>query len=907
MELRSKPSAATRGKSGFTLMLTLLAGVLILLFYGCFLPGHTLFSNDGPLATQVSQCHKLPEGFKGTWEDLNIIGSPGPGFLVSITYIVLLLLGPVWYAKVYAPFALLLLGLGAWRFFRKLGLSPVACILGALAATLNSIYFSTACWGVAGHPLAVGMSLFALSFLVDPSPKGRWRKMAEMAAAGLAVGAGVADGTDVGGIFSMFVAVFAIYWAIISEGPVLKNLGNGLARLAVVVLFAVFFAWHAISVVPAGAGAGGVQNKLDKAEQWNWATQWSLPKREALSIIIPGLFGYRMDAPKGLPEYLQEHLVGAEYWGAAGRDPAWDRYFASDKSAPPPNRFIRYSGGGPYAGILVALVGVWAAIQACRKRDSVFTLSQQKHLWFWIATAVVSLLLAFGRFAPFYQFLFPLPYFHSIRNPAKFLEFFSLALIVLFAHGVDALDRRGLAAAPSAGPGGFKAWWARAARFDRWWVLGCIATFAMSLGGWFIYAAHRAELERYLQTVQFDEVRAHEIAGFSINQVGWFLIFLAVAVVLFTTALSGRFAGPHAKWAGVLLGVFLVVDLGRADLPWIIFVDYKDKNATNPVIDLLRQQPYEHRVAILPFRASSPQYAILDELYGLQWAQHQFQYYNIQSLDLVQMPRMPEDLAAFETALHFDNSTNTLYLVPRRWQLTNTRYLLGAAGFLNVLNQQLDPLQHSFRIRALFNIGLKPGLTKYTQETDLTAAFTTNGPFALFEFTGALPRAKLYTRWQVNTNDQATLDTLASPQFDPEQMVLVSTPIPDSTAGTNAGNVSFVSYAPRDIKFKAEAAGPSVLLLNDRFDANWKVFVDGKVQPLLRCNFIMRGVQVPTGQHQVEFRFEPPVGALYISVAAVLVGIGLVGYLLFTKHNGQPEQKPQPTPAREKPREKARA
>jgi hypothetical protein len=881
-------------------MLTLLAVVLTVLFYGCFLPAHTLFSNDGPLATQVSQCHRLPAGFTGTWEDLNIIGGPGPGFLVSITYMLLFLLGPFCYAKFYAPIALLILGLGAWSFFRKLGLSPLACVLGGLAATLNSIYFSTACWGVAGHPLAVGMSLFALSFLVDPSPHKRWLKLAVAGLAGLAVGAAVADGTDVGGIFSMFVAAFAIYWAVIAEGPLLKNLSGGLARLAVVVGFAVFFAAHAISVVPVVAGAS--QGTRSKAEQWDWATQWSLPKREALSIIVPGLFGYRMDAPQGLPESLQEHYVGGEYWGAAGRDPAWDRYYAGGEQGPPPDpriHFPRYSGGGPYAGILVALVGVWAAARACRKRDSVFTPSQRKHLWFWVAAAVVSLLLAFGRFAPFYQFIFPLPYFHSIRNPAKFLEIFSLALIVLFAHGIDALDRRGFASAPSPVPGGFKTWWAKTVKFDRRWVAGCAVAFGVCVVGWVIYAAHRADLERYLQTVQFSEGQAHEIAGFSISQVGWFLIFLAAGLVSFIAVLSGRFTGPRAKWGGVLLGLFLVIDLGRANLPWIIFIDYEAKNATNPVIDLLRQQSYEHRVAILPFRAPSQQYAILNELYGIQWAQHQFQFYNIQSLDVVQMPRAPEDLMAFETALGFDQSTNTLHRMPRRWQLTNTRYLLGAAGYLDVLNQQLDPLQHRFRIAARFNIVLKPGVSSYRQETDLTAAITPDGPFALFEFTGALPRAKLYTRWQVNTNDQATLGTLASQQFDPEQTVVVDTPIPASSAGTNAGNVAFVSYAPKDIRFKAEAAGPSVLLLNDRFDQNWKVFVDGNPQPLLRCNFIMRGVQVPSGQHQVEFRFEPPVRALYVSVAAVFVGLVLVGCLLFIKDPVEPKQKPLPAPARE--------
>ena len=46
----------------------------------------------------------------------------------------------------------------------------------------------------------------------------------------------------------------------------------------------------------------------------------------------------------------------------------------------------------------------------------------------------------------------------------------------------------------------------------------------------------------------------------------------------------------------------------------------------------------------------------------------------------------------------------------------------------------------------------------------------------------------------------------------------------------------------RHIVFAANATAPSVLLLNDKYDPNWHVTVDGKPAELLRCNFIMRGV-----------------------------------------------------------------
>ena len=51
-----------------------------------------------------------------------------------------------------------------------------------------------------------------------------------------------------------------------------------------------------------------------------------------------------------------------------------------------------------------------------------------------------------------------------------------------------------------------------------------------------------------------------------------------------------------------------------------------------------------------------------------------------------------------------------------------------------------------------------------------------------------------------------------------------------------------------------DARTPCVLLVNDHYDPNWTVIVDGKEQPLLRANYVMRGVYLDPGKHQVEFK-----------------------------------------------------
>jgi hypothetical protein len=698
----------------------------------------------------------------------------------------------------------------------------------------------------------------------------------------------VSEGADIGAIFSVVVAAVVMFQALTTERPFGLRVVLGVARVAILAAFAMFLAAVAIVVLFSTQvqGVAGTQQDVQSKEQrWDWATQWSLPKKEALGLVIPGVFGYRMDT-----------LQGGNYWGGVGRDPNWDRWFAAGGQGQPPVGFMRFTGGGNYSGTLVVLIAVWAALQGFRRKGSVFSLSNRHWLWFWSVAAVVSLLLAFGRFGVLYRLLYVvIPYFSTIRNPTKFLYVLSCALVILFAYGVHGLLRCYMAPGEASAGLSLKAWWQRVRGFDRRWVIGCGVAVGASLVGWLIYASSREDFVKYLQTVQFDAQTAQSIAQFSISQVGWFIVLLGMAIWVVLQILSGGFAGPRARWGILAMGLFVVLDLGRANQPWIINWDYQRKYATNPIIDRLRDKPYERRVAILPDWLSRavkapPELAVLDQLYRIEWAQHLFLYYNIQSLDIVQMPRMPEDLMAFETALQPRTGADVSRVVARRWELTNTRYLLGPAAFVDLLNQQIDPPKHRFKIAERFEVVPKPGVVSPTKLEELTAVPATNGNFALIEFTGALPRAALYSNWQQSTNDQATLQTLADPGFDPHSLVVVNSPVPVPPAGatTNqpAGTVEFTGYAPKRIRLQVNATTPAVLLLNDRYDPNWRVLVDGKPESLLRCNYLMRGLYLTPGKHEVQFSFEPTNRVFYVSLAAV--GLAFLLSLVLLAYRGQP-------------------
>jgi hypothetical protein len=876
---------------GTVIALCVLGVVLLVLFQRSLQPGQVLFSNDSPLGVLTAQAGRPLGAFTGYWQDLNWLGLQQPSAVPGPTQALFIVAGPlVWgsggpvvFAKFYAPLALLLTGLAGFFLARTLGLGWVAGLLVGLAALLNSDSFSHACWGLPSVSLGLAATLVAVGMLQVARGSARVRVWVYLVLAGFAVGLAVMESYDVGAILSLYVAAFIMFQALAGDGTPGQRIVRGAGGVAIVAAAAVFISAQALSTLvgtQVKGVAGMAQDEATRAGRWREATQWSLPKRETLQLVVPGLFGYRMDTPEG-----------GWYWGGVGRDPVWDEYLASsnpDPATAPAGGLMRHSGAGFYAGILVVTVAIWALVFSWRGNGNPFSLRERRHIWFWAGAALISLVLAYGRHAPFYQIIYQLPFFSTIRNPIKFLHPLQISLLILFGYGLVGLWRGYLEPARARHPAlgeQFRVWWRAAATADRRWVLGCAAVVVLAGLAWLVYSSSAASLAAHLGRVGFtDPEMARSIAHFSAKQAGIGLLFLAAAVALLVSIMAGVWSGRRQRWAGVVLGVILVGDLARADLPWIVYYDYREKYESNALIEFLRKDPANHRVTgrLMPRGGGAlvnEQGQVLVSVYN-EWLEHLFQYYRVPSLDIVQMPRVPLLDEAFMNTFHPANNED-FAKIGRLWELTNTRFIVGMTGFIDMLNQTFDAGQKRFRVHTAFTLLPKSGVEQVTRLSQLTVLPSTNGPFALFEFGGALPRASLVARWEVVTNDVDCLGRLGHPEFNAHDTVLVSEDIPaSSTSGPNSGTVVIEAYEPKRVLLKANVTAPSVLLLNDRYHPDWKVFVNGERRDLLRCNHIMRGVRLESGEQVVEFKFQPSATALYVSLAAIAVGFVLLAGLI---------------------------
>ncbi|MDR1725995.1 MAG: YfhO family protein [Bacteroidales bacterium] len=74
--------------------------------------------------------------------------------------------------------------------------------------------------------------------------------------------------------------------------------------------------------------------------------------------------------------------------------------------------------------------------------------------------------------------------------------------------------------------------------------------------------------------------------------------------------------------------------------------------------------------------------------------------------------------------------------------------------------------------------------------------------------------------------------------------------------------------------YKTQSSTPQLAVFSEiYYKEGWKAFVDGKEVPYFRADYILRAMIVPSGNHTIEFRFEPPT----LKTFSV---IGIIGSLL---------------------------
>jgi hypothetical protein len=74
--------------------------------------------------------------------------------------------------------------------------------------------------------------------------------------------------------------------------------------------------------------------------------------------------------------------------------------------------------------------------------------------------------------------------------------------------------------------------------------------------------------------------------------------------------------------------------------------------------------------------------------------------------------------------------------------------------------------------------------------------------------------------------------------------------------------IKLTSIVSNDLIYEMQAATPQFVVFSEiYYDKGWNVYLDGKKADYVRANYVLRAMNVPAGNHKIEFKFEPEVYA----------------------------------------------
>ena len=804
-------SASAHGMQMPTWVPVVLYGVVTLvLFRGFVFSRDMLFGSDtlalGYMAREFYANAMSVEGFP-LWNPIILGGTPfveslaGGDSLYPPSALLLFLLDPYralgWKLVLHVFFA----GIFMYGWIRRLGLSKPSALLAGLAYGLAPFMVTLVQGGQDGKIFVIALTplLFWVteSFLVRGSTKS-------IALVSLVVGA-VMLTTHFQMAYFLFggVGAYVLFRTVLMWRAGKDDEDAGASRVAVT-RFAAF-----VAAAVLGAGVAAVQflpaasyvvdhsrrtaTTTDASAEASreYASSWSLHPEEVVALAVPEFVGVSS---------ANADWTRGTYWG---RNPL--------------------KGNHEYVGLVVLLLaGV-----------SFFGGARRSLRFFLSGLGAVALLFALGSHTPVWRLFYEIvPGIGLFRAPSLAIFLFGFSTVTLMAFGVERLlQLEGT---------GSEADWTRPGRFL--WVAsgvllaGFVLVASGGLSGLWSFAVYRDMPDQAAQLLTNAEPFIER----------GFMIAVVLAALTAGVAWGLRTARLASLGAVVALGVLIVLDLIRVDMPFIQTQDFAAFRAPDPNIDfLLERQRDEDPFRVFSLRGLNGQ-DVRPGMFGLELA----------------AGHHPNDLGRYRELIGMEGSSLPVNLI-------------ASANVLKMLNVRyvLWPDQ----LGAPADQGLPADITDNLRRLSQT---TIQGrPYeSVYEFPD-LPRARLVGGAVILPDDQA-VPYILSGDFDPALQVVLSDPLPvDLTGGEVVGSVEWLERNNNDMTLRVSADGPAVLVLADNWFPAWRARIGNEDVPVLRANHSLRAVPITAGEHTVEFYYQSDqlTWSLRLTLLSLAAAVGLIG------------------------------
>ncbi len=141
--------------------------------------------------------------------------------------------------------------------------------------------------------------------------------------------------------------------------------------------------------------------------------------------------------------------------------------------------------------------------------------------------------------------------------------------------------------------------------------------------------------------------------------------------------------------------------------------------------------------------------------------------------------------------------------------------------------------------------------------------------------------------WAKNADEEMALMS----DFDSKNTVIIDERFKDYTNGITP-NKSFQntivlsSFHPDNMVYTSSSTNENFAVFSEiwyKGNVDWKAYIDGKETEFIRVNYLLRGMKIPAGKHEITFKFHPTshyVGTKISLVASILVVLMILGLIV---------------------------
>ncbi len=127
--------------------------------------------------------------------------------------------------------------------------------------------------------------------------------------------------------------------------------------------------------------------------------------------------------------------------------------------------------------------------------------------------------------------------------------------------------------------------------------------------------------------------------------------------------------------------------------------------------------------------------------------------------------------------------------------------------------------------------------------------------------TNALGNCWFVKDYKIVENADSELNVMG--KFDPASIAVIDAqfksslgnlhPAPDSLS-----TIKLTNYLPNDLTYHSNTTSEQLAVFSEVYFSNgWNAYLDGKPAKYFRTDYILRGMNIPAGNHLIEFKFEP--------------------------------------------------